>query len=343
MVAQLGADPGRGRSRAGMKLPADAVDFGVAVSVSWNDAAVCGTMQIAQFDARVSTRCVPRHRLSTRTMNASTITSSIPPATPAHGDDERQRLHTQYAEIAGVAGGLAHEVRNPLSTIHLNVELLREELAEVDDPRVRRSLSQLERIQSECRHLDEILTAFLQFVRAGELMPAETSLNDVVLEFIRFYQPQARQHGIEISPHLAADLPPVPLDAALFRQVLMNLALNAQQAMPQGGLLELQTFLHEGCVCLQVIDNGCGMDDATRGRIFNPFFTTKISGSGLGLPAVRKIVEAHRGRIECDSEPGRGSRFTISLPAADMDEVSDPTAGKGDTASGSQSLSGASG
>jgi signal transduction histidine kinase len=176
-------------------------------------------------------------------------------------------------------------------------------------------MSQLERIQSECRRLDEMLHAFLQVVRAGELKPAETSLNDIVLEFIRFYQPQARQHGIEISPHLAADLPPVPLDAALFRQVLLNLALNAQQAMPQGGLLELQTFERQGCVCLQAIDNGCGMDEATRGRIFNPFFTTKTSGSGLGLPAVRKIIEAHRGRIECDSEPGRGSRFTISLPA----------------------------
>lgn len=224
-------------------------------------------------------------------------------------------MQAQYAEIAGLTGGLAHEIRNPLSTIHLNVELLREELAEVDDPRVRRALSQLERIQSECRRLDEILTAFLQFVRAGELKFAEANLNDIVLEFIRFYRPQAQQQGIEISPHLAADLPRMPLDAALFRQVLMNLALNAQQAMPQGGLLELQTFEREGCVCLQVIDSGCGMDDATRGRIFNPFFTTKTSGSGLGLPAVRKIVEAHGGRIECDSEPGRGSRFTISLPA----------------------------
>lgn len=229
-------------------------------------------------------------------------------------DGERQRLQAQCAEIAELAGGLAHEIRNPLSTIHLNVELLREELAEVEDPRVRRALPQLERIQSECRRLDEILGAFLQFARAGELKPVETSLNDVVLEFIRFYQPQAQQHGIEISPHLAADLPPAPLDAALFRQVLMNLALNAQQAMPQGGLLELQTFERDGCICLQVIDNGCGMDEPTRGRIFNPFYTTKSSGSGLGLPAVRRIIEAHRGRIECDSEPGRGSRFTIRLP-----------------------------
>ena len=97
----------------------------------------------------------------------------------------------------------------------------------------------------------------------------------------------------------------------------MNLALNAQQAMPDGGLLELQTKFCDGSVELALIDNGVGMDDATRSKMFQTFFSTKASGSGLGLPTVRKIVDAHNGSISCESEPGRGTRFLISLPPAD--------------------------
>ena len=97
----------------------------------------------------------------------------------------------------------------------------------------------------------------------------------------------------------------------------MNLALNAQQAMPNGGLLELQTYLRDGRVLLGLIDNGKGMDDRTMSKMFQVFFSTKPGGSGLGLPTVRKIVEAHEGTITCESEPGRGTRLTISLPPAE--------------------------
>ena len=134
---------------------------------------------------------------------------------------------------------------------------------------------------------------------------------------MEFYQPHANEHHIEISPHLAADLPAVNVDTARMRQVLMNLALNAQQAMPDGGLLELQTGCRDGSVYLEMIDSGQGMNARTLSKMFQPFYSTKPAGSGLGLPTVRKIVEAQQGRISCDSEPGRGTRFTISLPAAD--------------------------
>jgi signal transduction histidine kinase len=113
---------------------------------------------------------------------------------------------------------------------------------------------------------------------------------------------------------LGGDLPLVALDAALMRQVLLNLALNAVQAMLSGGLLELQTFARDGRVHLAVIDNGPGMDEKTRARLFEVFFSTKPNGNGLGLPTVRKIVDSHHGSITCESEVGRGTRFTISLP-----------------------------
>lgn len=232
-------------------------------------------------------------------------------------DQERQRLLKQYAEIATLAGGLAHEIRNPLSTIAMNIELLAEELADGDSPRDRRMLRKTEIVRRECQQLEAILNAFLQFARVGELQLEESDLNQLVGEFIEFYQPQADERGIEISPHLAVDLPAVRLDRALMRQVLLNLTLNAQQAMPAGGLLELQTKFADGQVQLELIDTGCGMDSATQEQIFEVFYSTKIGGSGLGLPTVRKIIEAHNGHIECQSEPARGTQFTISLPPAE--------------------------
>jgi two-component system, NtrC family, sensor histidine kinase HydH len=231
-------------------------------------------------------------------------------------EGESQLRQSGDTELATLAGGLAHEIRNPLSTIRMNVELLREDLAELDDPRAGRMLKRIERIQRECLQLDDILGAFLQFARVGELELVEEDLGRVVSEFIRFYEPEAQRAGIELRPRIAADLPPVRIDERLFRQVLMNLALNAQQAMPQGGLLELLAYERDGHVWLDVIDTGCGIETAQQRRIFDAFFSTKPNGSGLGLPTVRRIVEAHGGTIACQSEKGRGSRFTICLPAA---------------------------
>lgn len=229
---------------------------------------------------------------------------------------ENQRLQAQYAEIASLAGGLAHEIKNPLSTIRMNLELLVEDLQQAETARDRRMLQKLQVIQRECGNLENVLNAFLQFARVGELDLAEANLNELVGDFIEFYRPEAGERGIEISPHLAADLPTVCVDRSLIRQVLMNLALNAQQAMPDGGLLELQTRQQGGRVLLELIDNGHGMDERTMAKMFQAFFSTKPGGSGLGLPTVRKIIEAHGGTISCESEPGRGTRFTISLPAA---------------------------
>jgi len=231
--------------------------------------------------------------------------------------EERQRLLAQYAEIATLAGGLAHEIKNPLSTISMNLELLVEDLEEGDQARDRRMLSKIQTVQRECQHLQDILDAFLQFARVGELKLGKANLNQLIGEFVDFYQPQANEVGIEISPHLASNLPPVRLDKSLMRQVLMNLALNAQQAMPNGGLLELQTYCRDGRVCLEFIDNGCGMNERARSKMFQVFFSTNPSGSGLGLPTVRKIIEAHDGTISCESEVGRGTRFVVSLPPAE--------------------------
>lgn len=231
-------------------------------------------------------------------------------------DRERRQLKAQYTEIAALAGGLAHEIRNPLSTISMNLELLAEELAESESefPHARRMLTKLGSVQRECVRLEDILNDFLQFAGAGELSLRSCALNDLVEDFLDFYKPEARDAKIDLSWHPGSDLPNVRVDQKLFRQVLVNLAQNAKQAMPAGGVLEILTFARDRHVVLELIDNGVGMDEKIRQKMFQAFYSTRNGGSGLGLPTVRKIVESHQGEIACESELGRGTRFTISLP-----------------------------
>ena len=220
-----------------------------------------------------------------------------------------------YTELVMLAGGLAHEIKNPLSTIGLNLELLAEELGRPQSPREHRMLKKVENVQRECDHLREILEAFLQFAHAGEPELEVCPLNDLVRDFIEFYRPTAEAASIDVSPHLAANLPPVGVDRRLIRQALLNLALNAQQAMPDGGMLEIQTSADEHSVILRVIDTGAGMDEPTLARMWQAFFSRRPGGSGLGLPTVRRIIESHDGEITCESALGQGTRFTIRLPA----------------------------
>lgn len=238
-----------------------------------------------------------------------------PPSAPSD-DVDPGRLRAQYQEIAQVIGGLVHELRNPLSTMSMNLELMAEDLEGAESPRDRRLLKKIERVRKESRRLHAILEEFLRFARVpdleGRLRPL--SLNDIVEDLRDFYEPQAMAHGVILRTHLAEDLPLVQLDEDLLKQALLNLVLNAQHAMPEGGEVLLTTRVDGGSVVLDVVDTGCGIPPEVQERIFEPFFSTRPGGTGLGLSTTRKIVEAHGGRIELRSEPGRGSKFTIRLP-----------------------------
>jgi signal transduction histidine kinase len=235
-----------------------------------------------------------------------------------HAIDE-VRWKTQYAEIASLAGGLAHEIRNPLSTMRLQLELLDEGLAEDGTPREKRHRQRVAKVLAECEHLERILNDFLQFTRAHAPRREPADLNAEVRAFLELFTPLAAEQQVEVSPHLAAHLPTVRLDRALFRQVLQNLTRNALQAMPAGGRFEVLTHTAEDEVRLELIDTGCGMDAKTQARMFDTFFSTKPGGSGLGLPTVRRIIESHGGTIGCDSAPGAGTRFVLRFPAATHD------------------------
>ena len=227
--------------------------------------------------------------------------------------EAHRALRAQYAEIAQLAGGLAHEVRNPLSTMGLILDLLAEEFPAPETPRERRVVEKIARIRRETRRLQGIVEDFLRFAQVQELRRVEVDLGEVVEDLRDFCEPQCAAQGILIRAHYD-DLPLVRLDVDLFKQALLNLILNAQKAMPDGGELILRTRAEGASAVLDVIDTGCGMDEEIRAKVFNAFFSTRSGGSGLGLPTTRKIVEGHGGTIALRSEPGRGSQFTIRLP-----------------------------
>jgi signal transduction histidine kinase len=225
-----------------------------------------------------------------------------------------RRLRAQYAEIAQLAGGLAHEIRNPLSTMSLNLDLLVEDFRGAETARDKRVLQKLERVRRETDRLQDIVEDFLRFAKVQDLTTVPTDLNAVVDDLRDFCEPQAVGQGVLIRTQYDPDLPPVPLDVDLFKQALWNLIRNAQHAMPEGGELILQTRREGDSAVLEVTDTGEGMTEEVASRVFDAFYSTKPGGSGLGLPTTRKVVEAHGGSISLQSEPGQGTRFTVRLP-----------------------------
>ncbi len=235
---------------------------------------------------------------------------------PQSAADSNQQLVERYTEIARLAGGLAHEIKNPLSTIRLNLELLAEEFSEPESPRDKRALKRIALVERECLRLQGLLDDFLNFAKVRQLRFKPADLNSEVERVIDFFRPQAEENKIEIVCYLDSNLPPVRLDPEAFHGALLNLILNAQQAMPHGGQLVTRTQQQNGFVTLELIDTGIGMSQNTAQHIFEAFYSTKPRGSGLGLPTARKIIEAHGGSIEVDSELDHGTKFTIVLPAA---------------------------
>lgn len=229
-------------------------------------------------------------------------------------NDVNQKLVDQYTEIARLAGGLAHEIKNPLSTIRLNMELLAEDFCQSDSPRDRRAMRKIGLVQRECQRLQDLLDGFLNFAKVRRLKLQPSDLNVQVTQVLDFFRPKARESKIELIDYLSSDLPMVLLDRESFHGALLNLVLNAQQAMPGGGQLVVRTYVTAHGVALDLIDTGCGMDLETQSHAFETFYSTKHGGSGLGLPTARKIVEAHGGSITVQSEVGRGTQFTIALP-----------------------------
>lgn len=241
--------------------------------------------------------------------------------------ERRARSVERLAEIGAMTGGLAHEIKNPLSTIGLNAQLLSEAIEELpigaeEKGRVSRRILSLRR---EVERLRGILTDFLRYAGNIKLELAPADLNAAVRELVDFFHPQAEIQGVRLRESLSPEPLNAELDVGQLKQAVLNLMLNAVQAMaamPQEHPKELilrtgRSTSPEGHdeLRLHVIDTGPGIPPDKMDRIFEPYFTTKAGGTGLGLPTARRLVEAHGGRLEVHSEPGRGTDFTVIIPA----------------------------
>lgn len=223
-------------------------------------------------------------------------------------------MHDSYAELAELAGGFIHEIKNHLSTFGLNIQLLAEDFSDPQSQRERRALERIHRMQLECERLVDVSNDFLRFARLQELNLSPCNLAQVLEELVDFFGPMARNDHIKINCYIPADLPPVPLDSEIFKQAILNLLLNAKQAMPKGGEITMQASLRDNHLTLSLIDTGNGIKPDSIDKIFKPFYSTRQGGTGLGLPTTRKIIEGHGGSIEVQSEPGKGTKFSIQLP-----------------------------
>jgi signal transduction histidine kinase len=207
------------------------------------------------------------------------------------------------------------------------MELLPEDFSDPQSPRERRALAKIGVVERECQRLQDLLDDFLNYAKLRRLHLEPTDLNAQIQRVLEFFRPKAEAANIELVQYLDPDLPSVILDEESFHAALLNLVLNAEQAMPQGGQLVVRTMVAPGGVALELIDSGIGMDEKTRDQIFRAFFSTKRGGSGLCLPTARKIIEAHGGFMEVESEPGRGTKFTILLPVPPRLEATAPAEG----------------
>jgi signal transduction histidine kinase len=226
-------------------------------------------------------------------------------------------------ELGKLTGELAHEIKNPLSTIKINLELVSEELqdstsgkigTEKDNRSLTRALRKIAVIQKETDRLEQILDGFLRYVDKTELHLANADINELVSDMIDFYSPQAHSHSITMRQGLHNEPLICKVDTDMLKQVILNLFINAQQAMSKSGELMIRTFPQKKDAVIQINDTGSGIAPDKLPRIFNAYYSSRPQGSGLGLPTAKKIVEAHNGTITVDSEPQKGTSFTIKLP-----------------------------
>lgn len=217
-------------------------------------------------------------------------------------------------DIAELAGGFIHEIKNHLSTFNLNLQLLADDFASPQTPRERKAKQRIDRLTQQAQKLVDVSNDFLRFARAQEIRREPENLADVLDEMVDFVGPTVKAANIQLHTFPAPNLPAIPMDRELIKQVLLNLLLNAEQAMPDGGEIVLQTRREGDSAFVDVIDNGTGISEETMTKLFRPFHTTKPGGTGLGLATSRKILRAHGGDLTVQSEPGRGTKFTLCLP-----------------------------
>ncbi|MGB7160656.1 MAG: ATP-binding protein [Tepidisphaeraceae bacterium] len=229
--------------------------------------------------------------------------------------ERRTRQAERMAELGALTGGLAHEIKNPLSTVQLNLQLLQEDL-DSNHPSYQRLTSRLSTVHRETGRLREILDDFLRYAGRIELDRKPVDLNQMLEDLVDFFTPQAQVQRVQI--RLKRHPAPVTadVDERLLKQAALNLMINAVQAMTGGGELMLSVAPRGRDAVIDVIDTGPGIAPDALAQIFQAYYTTKKGGTGIGLAMAQRIAEEHGGSIDVRSEVGKGSDFSIILPLA---------------------------
>jgi signal transduction histidine kinase len=232
---------------------------------------------------------------------------------------------SRLAYVGTLASGLAHEIRSPLNAIKLNLDLLKEDLAAVQDDKREEFGKRLNLITREVDGLQELLSEFLAFARPPRLEMLPTDLNQLLTETQQFFEPACRKRQIQIVTDFQKELYPVPLDWNQFgRGVVNNLLTNAMEQIGEHGTIILRTRETNDAVEVVVEDNGGGVSKENESRVFELFFSTKEHGTGLGLAIARRIVQEHGGELLLENHPGHGASFIIHLPKSKILEFNQP-------------------
>ena len=233
----------------------------------------------------------------------------------ALGQDVSQLAATEKRDLlARLLGRLAHEIRNPLSSLDIHFQLLDEDLTSLA-PQVREQLTpRLEIIHGELHRLEGIVERFLRLAGPAGVDLEPVEVPRILTQVCELLRPEAAAREIEISARLKEPLPPVMADPVRLTQALLNLVINALQAVERKGRVEVNAAVSDGMVCVAVSDNGPGIPPEKLASIFDPYFTTKAEGSGLGLWIAQQIVAAHGGNLQAQNGPAGGAVLTMRLP-----------------------------
>jgi signal transduction histidine kinase len=223
-------------------------------------------------------------------------------------------LSSRLAAIGRLTSGVAHEVKNPINAIVVHLELLREKMREVD-PNTRRHM---EIIGSEIHRLDRVVQTLVDFNRPVELRLSTFDLRKLVDDVAMLAAPEASRRGVEVKTQIAPDAMPVNADNDLVKQALLNVVLNGVQAMENGGILTIAAARDDGSAAIEVRDQGAGIPSEIREKVFNLFFTTRESGSGIGLAMSYRVLQMHGGSLGFTTEVGSGTTFRLLLPLAEV-------------------------